>query len=321
VGATGLLLLFSKQKLMKNHLGRGLESLIPPKKSSQNTNANQNVSDDGQNRHARSHQSVFLVEIGKIKPNPEQPRKDFDPAELESLAKSIKEHGVLQPIVVAKVECEREGGGRDVEYQIIAGERRWRAAQMAGFPHIPAIIHQTVPTEKDLLKLALIENLQRHDLNPIEEALAYSRLQEEFNLIQKEIAEMVGRSREAVANAVRLLNLPAEIQTALREGRLSEGHARILVSLDNSTQQINLYKSMLVNPMTVRDLEERVRQIKKFSKIETGADPRIRNIKNKLEEILGAKVNIQPRSKGGRIAIEYYSDEELKNILDKIMGE
>jgi len=306
---------------MKNHLGRGLESLIPKKGAGQNTNANKNISDEEQNRHARHHQSVFLVEIGKIKPNPEQPRKYFDPTELESLAKSIKEHGILQPIVVSKVERERSDGGRDVEYQIIAGERRWRASQMAGLPHIPAIIHQTAPTERDLLKLALIENLQRHDLNPIEEALAYSRLQDEFDLIQKEIAEMVGRSREAVANVVRLLNLPQEIQVALKEGRLSEGHARILVSLDNGVQQINLYKSMLINPLTVRGLEERVRQIKKFSKTEVGANPRIKNIKNKLEEILGAKVNIQPRSKGGRIAIEYYSDEELGSILNKIAGE
>jgi len=305
---------------MKNHLGRGLESLIPKKSISQNTSINKNISGDEQNRYAHPHQSVFLVEISKIKPNPEQPRKYFDPTELESLAKSIKEHGILQPIVVSKIERERSDGGRDVEYQIIAGERRWRAAQMVGFPHIPAIIHSSTPSERDLLKLALIENLQRHDLNPIEEALAYARLQEEFNLIQREIAEMAGKSREAVANAVRLLNLPQEIQVALKEGRLSEGHARILVSLDNGVQQINLYKSMLVNPLTVRDLEERVRQIKKFSKTGAETDPRIKNIKNKLEEILGAKVNIQLRSKGGRIAIEYYSDDELRNILDKIIG-
>lgn len=301
---------------MAYHLGRGLESLIPRK--NENTSQPKPLSEG---RGIAPHQSVFLIEVSKIRPNPEQPRRDFDLMELEALARSIKEHGVLQPIVVSKIEREREGGGQDVEYQIIAGERRWRATQLAGFPHIPAIIRATIPNSRDLLKLALIENLQRDDLNPIEEALAYSRLQDEFNLVQKEIAELAGRSREAIANIIRLLSLPEEIQRALREGRLSEGHARVLVSLDNAIQQMNLYKSMLVVPLTVRELEERVRQIKKSPRAqEVVMDPRIKNIRSQLEELLGAKVNIQPKAKGGRIAIEYYSDEELRAILEKISG-
>ena len=203
-------------------LGKGLSSLIP--------SGNKNT------KPSEARESVFYVETHKIKPNPKQPRKDFEKSSLEDLAASIKKYGILQPLLVSKEERDTQRG-LEVQYELVAGERRWRAARLLNLPQVPVIIKDYLGEDKLKLELALVENLQREDLNAMEEAEAFARLQKDFNLTQKEVGERVGKSREAVANSVRLLELPSDIKESLRAGKIYRSHARALLAFKNESKQ------------------------------------------------------------------------------------
>src|SRR3990167_8920746 len=210
-------------------------------------------------------ESVFWIELEKIKPNPFQPRREFDEATLKELAESIREYGVLQPIVVTRKEVVSpdvvSGSVLAVEYELLAGERRLRAAKMAGIYHIPSVIREET-TDKAKLEIALIENLQREDLNPIDRALAFKKLVDEFGMLQREVAEKVGKSREVVANTLRLLTLPEDMQQAVAGGKITEGHTRPLLMLSGHPEdQKQLYENILINNLSVRDAERRARYI------------------------------------------------------------
>lgn len=276
-------------------LGRGLSSLIPSKKPS--------VAVQPQNLPVFEDGHVQYVEITKITPNPKQPREHFSPEKLEELAASIKKHGILQPLVVAP---------QDDKFELIAGERRLRAAKMAGLQFLPVIIRKIKEHEK--LELALIENLQREDLNPIEEAMGYKRLINEFNLTQDEAGEKVSKSRPAVANALRLLNLPKEIQEAVSRGKISASSGRVLAGISDTKKRDELFRKML-SGLTVRESEEQVRA--KGMSLHTRhpmADPALLDLAEKLRESLHTKVDIKKSGKTGKIIIEFYSDEELQKI-------
>lgn len=271
--------------------------------------------------------SVFWIEVSKIEPNPEQPRRDFNMDELLALASSIKEHGVLQPLLVTKKEFDTPSG-IGVKYELIAGERRWRAAKFAGLREVPVMIRTAETTDKTKLELALIENVQREDLNPMERARAFARLVDEFGMMQKEVAERVGRSREVVTNALRLLRLPSEMQDAITANLINEGHARILLMTENDPlRQKRLFNEITSTNLSVRDAEMAARAVgvnpaqsarrrRGFSKL----DPDSREVKKQLEEIFGTKVLFTKRGDRGRIVVEFYSDEELHGIMDRIAG-
>ena len=265
--------------------------------------------------------SVFHIEVEKIKPNPQQPRRHFNEEALKDLASSIREFGILQPIVVSKIEKETPDG-TDVEYQLIAGERRWLASKILGLERIPAII-RNVDLERERLELAIIENIQREDLNPIERARAFSKLQDEFRLTQREIASKLGKSRESVANTVRLLDLPANIKEALENGSISESHGRLLLSIDDPGTQERFFRELLDKKMTTRDLKNRVRGIKPENASEPGAEtsPEIKMMQEKLSSELGAPVKIESQGEQGRITITFFSPEELRNIVGKFGNE
>lgn len=268
-------------------------------------------------------ESVFWIDIEKIEPNPYQPRREFDDDALQSLADSIRVHGILQPVVVAKAEVETLRG-LDVRYQLIAGERRWRAAKRVGLREIPAVIKRGQPREQQKLEWALIENVQREDLNSIERARAFKQLFDEFRIPQKEIANRIGKSREYVANTIRLLVLPQEIQVAVASNVISEGHARALLSLqDIPVNQKKLFEDIKEHQLGVRDTELATRAIlgiRRPTKRRNAMflDPEVRFAQSRLEETLGTKVLLQKEGSRGKIVVEFYSDEELRAILDKI---
>lgn len=265
-------------------------------------------------------ESVFWIELEKIKPNPFQPRREFDEGALKELAESIREYGVLQPIVVTRNEIAGSGVGSvlSVEYELLAGERRLRAAGIAGLANIPAIIRERT-TDKAKLEIALIENLQREDLNPIEKATAFKKLIDEFGLLQKEVAERVGKSREVVANTLRLLNLPEDMRTAVAAGAITEGHTRpLLMLVDYPEDQKNLYTKIVADKLSVRDAELAARNIAK-DRARASLDPETKMLQEKLENVLGTRVNIERRGPKGKISIEFFSEEELRSISDKIM--
>jgi ParB family chromosome partitioning protein len=262
-------------------------------------------------QESRMSESVFQIEVEKIKPNPFQPRDEFNEEGIEELAQSIREFGIIQPLVVSKIFKETETG-TDVEYQLVVGERRLRAAKQVGLERVPVIVRK-VDTNRAKLELALIENLQRFNLNPIESARAYSRLQDEFGLTQKEIAIRVGKSREVVANTMRLLNLPSFIQEALIQNKLNESQARALLGIQNMEEQRRIFENILSQKLSVRAAK------KETEKIET-ADPETIYWKKRLEEGLGAPVKIIKNGGKGRIAIEFYSDEEWHGVLEKLLG-
>lgn len=270
--------------------------------------------------------SVFWIEIEKIEPNPYQPRRDFNEESLKDLAGSIREHGVLQPLLVIKREIET-ATGLDVRYQLIAGERRWRAARIAGLSQIPAVIRRGIPDDRLRLELALIENIQREDLNPLERARAFKQLIDEFHLVQREIAERIGKSREMIANTLRLLALAPEIQEALQAGRITEGHARaVLMAGGDTAKQQEVYSAVVMDRLTVREAENRARQIggKIFVPRRRPAavqDPELRDWQNRLQEHLGTKVRLERLGERGKIVVEFYSEEELRGILDKLIRE
>jgi len=308
--------------MTNNHgLGRGLASLIPQKKPSYAKATDGEPAENSSQIPAKvqteSLQDDFLeVPIEKIATNPQQPRHDFDEKELQELADSIKEHGIIQPLVVTKIAPE--------QYELIAGERRLKAAKLAGLALVPVIIREEAG-EREKLELALVENIQRHDLNVIEEARAYKKLIEEFDLTQEDIAARVAKSRSAVANKVRLLNLPIEIQRALSEGKITEGHARSILAIENPEKQRALFELILKENLTVREVEEKVKEItvSTHQRRLGGVAPNL-EYKEKEEQIasaLGTKVAIKKSGGGGKIIIEFYSLEELEGIVHKVSGE
>ena len=267
--------------------------------------------------------SVFHIETDKIVPNPNQPRRHFDEASLKDLSYSIREFGILQPLVVTRIKKETSGG-IDVEYQLIAGERRLMASKLLGLKTVPAII-RNVELEREKLELADIENLQREDLNPIEMARAFERLRDEFKLTQREIAAKLGKSREVIANATRLLDLPTYAQEAVEKGQISESNARFLLSVDDSAAQRKLFDDILRQGLTTRDVRDRVHVAGKRGRGRPRKDfsgenltPELRAIQEELSSELGAPVEIQKSANNGKITITFYSEEELENILKKI---
>lgn len=264
--------------------------------------------------------SIFWIDTDKIKPNPYQPRRDFDEARLQDLADSIKQYGVLQPLTVSRVEKEKEGGGLVTEYELIAGERRLRAAMLAHVSQVPVII-RTGDTAIMKLELAIIENLQREDLNAVDRARAFFRLATEFKFTHNEIAQKMGRSREYVSNSLRILTLPEEILTGLRDEKITEGHTRpILMLADHPEEQMVLFKEIVYKKITVREAERLARKIAydRVRKKEFMPDPEITELEEEFQEKLGTRVHIDRKELGGQIKIDYFSTEDLRSILDLI---
>ena len=278
-------------------LGKGLGALIPATE----------VSGPG----------LSEVAVDLIVPNPMQPRQILDAEALQELADSIREHGLIQPLIVTSIQDPTA----DAQYQIIAGERRWEAAKIAGLTRVPVIVKETTPQE--MLELALVENIQRADLNPLEEAAAYRQLMDDFGLTQEQVAEKVGKSRATVANSVRLLRLPDEIKRALAEGQISEGHARALLALNKEADQLKILEAIVKKGLSVRQTEEMARRIV------AGAQPRRRDeppspeteaLENEFRNALGTKVRLFRSKKGGKLVIQFYSEEELEAIYRIIVG-
>ena len=279
--------------MTRKALGRGLSALLP---------ANSYQGDD------------FLeIDIDRISPNAQQPRTTFREESLEELAQSIRANGVVQPILVRK---------HGLGYELVAGERRWRAAQRAGLHKIPAVV-KDVPDEK-LLELALIENIQREELNPIEEANAYQRLIQDFNLRQEDIARQVGKERSSIANMLRLLRLSPDVQQLVEDFRISMGHARAILSLEDETLQRQVAEDIIAKGLSVRETERIVRRLIDGPPQQTAqpkeADPNLKAAETKLQRTLNTKVRITTGAKGGRIEIDYYSDEDLDRIYHHLMG-
>ena len=264
--------------------------------------------------------SIFWIDTDKVKPNPYQPRRDFDEARLQDLADSIRQYGVLQPLTVSRMEKEKEGGGLVTEYELIAGERRLRAAILAGVSQVPVII-RTGDTAIMKLELAIIENLQREDLNVVDRARAFFRLVNEFKFTHNEVAKKMGRSREYVSNTLRILTLSDEILTALSEGKITEGHTRpILMLADHPEEQMVLFKEIVYKKITVREAERLARKIAydRVRKKEFMPDPEIIELEEEFQEKLGTRVHIDRKELGGQIKIDYFSTEDLRAILDLI---
>ncbi len=271
-------------------LGKGLGALIPDRPS---------VEPEGK-------KTFFSCGIEEIQPNPFQPRKMFVDEPLQELVQSIREKGILQPLVV-----RRKGD----KFELIAGERRWRAAQKAGIKEVPILVKDV--SESELLELSLIENIQRENLNPIEEAEAYRGLMEQFHLTQEEISQKVGKDRTTVANALRLLRLPTEIKQSLAEGRVSVGHARALLSLEGPEKQRLAWRKVLAGGLSVRQTENLIKRLRPKNPRVSGGDPSSWSpLAEELQRSLGTRVRIVGRGKRGRIEIEFYSPEELERILD-----
>ncbi len=264
--------------------------------------------------------SIFWIDTDKIKPNPYQPRRDFDEARLLDLSQSIKQYGVLQPLTVSRVEVEKDDGGILTEYELIAGERRLRAAKLANVSQVPVII-RVGDTSMMKLELAIIENLQREDLNAVDRARAFLRLTGEFKFTHNEVAQKVGRSREYVSNTLRILALPEEVLIALGEGKITEGHTRpILMLTDYPEEQIVLFKEILYKKITVREAEKLARKIAfdRVRKKEFMPDPEIVELEEEFQEKLGTRVHIDRKELGGQIKIDYFSTEDLREILNLI---
>lgn len=252
---------------------------------------------------------IDQIDIDKIVPNPYQPRKVFEPTALKELADSIKEHGVIQPLVVIK---------NGDTYELVVGERRFRASQLAGMKQVPAIIKEEM-IDQVKLEVALIENIQRQELNPIEEAQAYDKLMKMFNLTQEQVAKKVGKSRPAVANTVRLLNLPAEAQRLIIEGKFSEGHGRALLGLNDPEKIVLMARKVAEENWTVRQVEAKVRELTTKKSMDSAApDPKLMALESELRMKLGASVKIQRQGTGGKILIDFYSEEELSDIIHKM---
>lgn len=295
-------------------LGKGLQSLIPQKQKSADVEYPK-LSQPLRDRK----ESVFNIDIKNIRTNPYQPRHEMDLESLKDLSESIKQHGILQPLIVTKVVRDTSRG-QDVDYQVVAGHRRLEAARIAGLPFVPAIVRDS--TDQQKLELALVENIQRSDLNPIERALGFKRLQEEFDLTHDEIAKKVGKSREFVSNSLRLLNLPDSVQDSLRTSRISEGHARAMAGIKNPSAQKALLDEILANSLSVRQVEQRVREVYVAShKRKVVFDPEIKKIAQKLEMYLGKKVNLKKSGVGMRLQLDFEDKNDLESIVRKIVQE
>lgn len=280
--------------MQKQALGKGLGALIP----------DLSTLDDKERKALGIHE----LELDKIVPNEFQPRKTFQDESLKELAASIKEHGVIQPIIVHRIGAN---------YGLIAGERRWRASKLAGLKTIPALVKDA--TKRELIEQALIENIQREDLNPLEAAEAYKRLQDEFKLTQEDLAKRVGKERSTVTNFLRVLGLPKEIKQHLATGAITMGHAKALLSLERVRDQSQAAASIVKNGLSVREAEALANKLKNPAKEKKPRQSHeLKAVEEKLKKALGTKVSITPKAKGGRIVIEYYSAEELDNILEKI---
>lgn len=292
----------------KKGLGKGLDSLIPDKKSVKTTASSKAEPKE------ETVTGECMMKINKVEPNREQPRKHFEEDALLELADSIKQFGVLQPLIVRK---------RDDYYEIIAGERRWRAAKIAGAKEIPVIVKEF--NEQEVLEIALIENIQRENLNPIEEARAFKKLLEEFNLKQDEVAERVSKSRTAVTNSMRLLKLDERVQQMVIDDMISTGHARTLLAIEDPEQQYLLANRVFDEKLSVREVEKLIKDLKNPKKLREKVKIEnifvYQNLENKMKEVFGTKVHVAPRGKGkGKIEIEYYSDGELERMFDMIMS-
>ncbi len=261
--------------------------------------------------------SIFWIDVDKINPNPYQPRREFDEARLQELADSIRQYGVLQPLVVTRSEVEKPDGGLATVYELIAGERRLRASRLAGVREVPVVI-RTGDDSKMKLELAIIENLQREDLNSIDRAKAFMRLVDEFGLTHSQIGQKMGRSREYVSNTLRLLSLPEEIMQALAEGKITEGHTRPLMMLvDRPAEQHTLFKELLYKKMSVRETERIARDIAhdKVRKINITEDPKMQAYQQSLAEKLGTRVHIEKKDIGGKIVIDYFTPDDLASLV------
>lgn len=281
----------------KKALGRGLGALIPTRP---------------QERAAAPSSGLAEIAIDQISPNPYQPRKTFNEASIEELAKSVREHGIVQPLVVTRI-----GEGK---YRLIAGERRFRAAQRAGLESVPAVVKETM-TDSDVLQVALIENIQREDLNPIEEAYAYHQLHEDFGLTQEEIAKRVGKERSTVANCLRLLRLPDAVKKLLASGQLSMGHARAILAVDSAKKQEQLAERVVKRNLNVRQTEMLAAEKgSKAAEPEKEKDVFTRDAEDKLTRTLRSRVEIDRKRRGGVIHIRFGSEDELIRLVDELMG-
>ena len=284
-------------------LGRGLGKLIPETKEELNGSipAVNEATDDG----------VRELRLMEVEPNREQPRKNFMEEPLEALADSIRAHGVIQPIIVVKTPHDT--------YRIIAGERRWRAAKMAGLTTIPAVVREYDPREQ--AEIALIENLQREDLNPIEEALGFERLMEQFQFTQEEVSQRVGKSRAAVANTLRLLHLEGETRRLVVDKKLSAGHAKALLGLPSEEDRLECAKTIIKNDLSVRQTEELVKKWGKGAKSakKEVPDPNILHTEKRLSDALGTKVSLKYKDGKGKVEISYFSDDQLNGLLKKLL--
>ena len=291
-------------------LGKGLDSLIPS--AAVESKKKEGKNDSVEVAKSENKGPETIVKITKVEPNRKQPRKNFDEDALQELADSIKQFGLLQPILVQD---------RKDYYEIIAGERRWRAAKLAGLKEVPVIIREY--TEKEIVEISLIENIQREDLNPIEEAQAYKRLLEEFNMKQDEVAERVSKSRSAVTNSIRLLKLSNEVQQMLIDDMITTGHARALLSIEDKELQYSLAQRIFDEKLSVRDVEKIMKSLQKPTKPKKMSDKTLmaiyQDIEEKLKTKLSTKVSVTSKGDGaGKIEIEFYNHEDLDRILDMI---
>ena len=306
----------------KRGLGRGLDALIPganpskENKAEDENKASQTAKTKADTKDPNNIEDILEIDIRKIEPNRSQPRKVFDEDAIEELADSIKQFGVLQPLIVQK---------KDGYYEIVAGERRWRASKLAGLKKLPVIVREY--EEKERVKISLIENIQREDLNPIEEAKAYEQLRKEYGLKQEEIANSVSKSRAAVTNTMRLLKLDDRVQKMILENLISSGHGRALLILEDKDKQYEVALQILDENLNVRDTEKLVKKIIKqidtppVSKEEEKKDEMVAFFENRMKEIIGSKVSIkEKKNHKGKIEIEYYSKEELERIIDLIQS-
>ena len=293
---------------LKRGLGKGLDSLIPTNVMMESEVKHATVSTASSPEEEKD--GTLMVKLSKVEPNREQPRKNFDEDSLQELAESLKQFGMLQPILVQN---------RGDYYEIIAGERRWRAAKIAGLKEVPVIVREL--TDQEIVEISLIENIQREDLNPIEEAQAYKRLLTEFHLKQDEVAERVSKSRTAVTNSMRLLKLCDEVQKMVVDDMISTGHARALLAVENPEEQYNLAQRIFDEKLSVRDVEKLVKNLHKPAKPKKTDDKTMQviyqDIEEKLKQKLGRKVTVTSRGEGsGKIEIEFYNHEDLDRLLD-----
>ena len=262
--------------------------------------------------------AIFWIEVDKIHPNPYQPRREFDELALKSLADSIKQYGVLQALVVTRKEVEKPDGGLATEYELIAGERRLRAARLAGLSQVPAQVRNGEETDLMKLELAIIENIQREDLNPVDRAKAFEKLAKEFGFKHADIGKKVGKSREYVSNTLRILMLPEEILEALAQGKITEGHTRPLMMLvDKPEEQLTLFKEIMFKKINVRDAEGIARRIA-FEKARKLMDPDLVDLEDKFKETLGTRVRIEKKDEGAKLTIDFFSKDDLVSLLEKI---